>query len=102
MRGEVVMNLSRREQLAYVLGLVEVSTKFGHGVKVAAKFAKENGIERNMHIGRDDFIGVDTDNRMPEYLMGQLVDMYEDNEYGALNIFRNLSRSHLEGVYGYE
>jgi hypothetical protein len=97
------LELNRREQLAYILGLMEVSTKHGHGTKLAAKFAIEKGIERNMHLNQpQDFIKSDLDNRMPEYLMGQLVDMYEDDNYSALNIMNNLSRSYFEGVYGYE
>jgi hypothetical protein len=96
------MKWTRREQLAYILGLIEVSTVHGHGTKLAVKFAIEKGIERNMHLNKQGFLEEDPDNRVPEYLMGQLVDMYEDDNYIALNTFNNLGRSHLEGGFGYE
>ncbi|MGD6876963.1 hypothetical protein [Bacillus infantis] len=93
-------NSSRREQLAYMVGLIEYAAKGSNSLKHAVDFAKKQGIVANIHVGeRKDFF--EDKNKIAEWMMGQFIDGYEKEEYIAFNSGINLAMSFLNYEYGY-
>lgn len=97
----MMKNSSRREQLAYMVGLIENSDMGTKLVEKAIEFAKRNGIEANMHIGMSEEF-FENENHTAEWIMGQFVDGYETNNYLAFNSGINIAMSFLDYTYGYK
>lgn len=92
--------MSRREQLAYVLGLVENATPKSAEYIKAVDFARGKGITTDMHVGNSqEWFVIDRDNKISEWLMGQFVSFYLEDGYVACNSAINLSISFLNGEY---
>lgn len=92
--------MNRREQLAYVVGLIGYSDRKSSSLKFAIEFAKDNGIHKDIHVGKEEYwFDQDRDNRVSEWLMGQFITGYEDNNYIAYNSTINISMSFLNGIY---
>lgn len=92
--------MNRRTQLAYVVGLIDYSDRKSSSLQFAIKFAKDNGIYADIHVGMEEYwFNQDRDNRVSEWLMGQFVTGYEDNNYIAYNSIINISMSFLNGTY---
>ena len=92
--------MNRREQLAYIVGLIDYSDRKSSSLKFAIEFAKDNGIYTDIHVGMEEYwFDQDRDNRVSEWLMGQFITGYEDNNYIAYNCIINISMSFLNGTY---
>jgi hypothetical protein len=51
-------------------------------VEKAIAFAKENGIHADMHVGEEEeWFYTDTEKLVPEWLMGQYVDGFENHDF---------------------
>lgn len=89
---------SRREQLAYMVGLSE-----HHNDEQVIEFAIDIGIEPKVHEGNSDL----SENMIAEWLMGQIVNIYSDEDNDqlvhavAINSAINIARSFLNYDYGY-
>lgn len=92
-------NMSRREQLAYMVAIIDIGGK--SLVEKAIKFADDHGIEANMHVGESGEFFKNKD-KVAEWMMGQFVDGYENNQYLGYNSGINLSMSFLNKDYGYD
>ena len=92
--------MNRKEQLLQMLNMIESSSKGSAELTKAIEFAKENGIEAGMHVGNSEkWFEEDRDSRVAEWIMGQFVEVYENNQYLAFNTGIKLGRSFLEGTY---
>lgn len=90
----------RKEQLAYMVNIINNTKKDGDELHAVIQFAKDNGIEANMHVGNSkEWFEEDRENRVAEWLMGQFVDGYERNQYLGFNSGINISMSFLDGTY---
>lgn len=94
-------SMSRREQLAYMIGL------FGSNSKATEDFAKQVGIKPSMHVGKpSEFFAADPDNRTAEWLMGQMIRTDEKVDPGleflASQSIVNVGKSYLNYDYGYK
>lgn len=91
--------MNRREQLAYLLGLIEYSQKDGSSVRQAIDFADKNGIRANMNVGmnKEDF----TEDKVAEWIMGQFIDGFNNGNFLAFNAGINIAHSFLNYDYFY-
>lgn len=68
--------MQRKEQLAYIVGLVRYSDLKDLSFEKAVEFAKNRGIEANIHVGEKNNSFKDK-KKFAEWTMGQIVDSYE-------------------------
>ncbi|MBO1583294.1 hypothetical protein [Bacillus sp. XF8] len=88
--------MSRREQLAYVVGIIDN----GGRLEKAIDFAKSYGIVTRMHEGEDKKFFED-DDHVAEWLMGQFIYGFEEHKYLGYNTGINIAMSFLGYRFGY-
>ena len=92
--------MTRKDQLSFMVNLIDNSTKGSVELDDAINFAKNNGIEADMHVGKEkEWFNQDRNNRVAEWLMGQFISGHERNQYIGFNSGINISMSFLEGTY---
>jgi len=92
--------MTRKEQLRHMVTIIDKSPIGSLGLDEAIVFAKDRGIVANMHVGKSqEWFEEDRNNRVAEWIMGQFVDGYENNQYIGYNSGINIAMSFLEGKY---
>ncbi|EJP81402.1 hypothetical protein IC1_06336 [Bacillus cereus VD022] len=90
---------TKREQLAYMVGLMSYSGK--SGLEAAYEYGKQNGISANLHEGKEQAF-FENQNHSAEWLMGQVMVLHEYMQSGNYDMnaylitFHSISNRSME------